>query len=120
MQLIKEGVTKIEDLELEPESNIWHARNVWLFSFYFAGIRIRDVIEMKWSDFKDQRLYYVMRKSEKPVSLKIPKKADKILSLYKGKENCGYVFHLLNNVSLKDKRDIFRKAEVHLDLIINT
>ncbi|WP_233530576.1 phage integrase SAM-like domain and Arm DNA-binding domain-containing protein [Gelidibacter salicanalis] len=30
-----------------------HALNIWLISLYFAGIRIGDVIQLKWSDFID-------------------------------------------------------------------
>ena len=78
---IKE-VERIEQLELEPGTSIWHTRNVWLMAFYFAGIRISDVVQIKWSDFKDNRLFYVMNKNSKPVSLKIPDKAQAILNLY--------------------------------------
>jgi hypothetical protein len=37
----------------------------------------------RWSDFKDDRLQYVMDKNNKPVSLKILKKAKAILEFYK-------------------------------------
>ena len=53
--LSKEEVTRIENLELKTGSPIWHTLNVWLFAFYFAGIRITDVLTMRWSDFKDHR-----------------------------------------------------------------
>lgn len=49
-----------------------HALNIWLISFYFAGIRIGDVMQLKWSDFIDNRLRYRMGKNQKLVSLKIP------------------------------------------------
>lgn len=61
-----------------------HALNVWLLSFYFAGIRITDVIQLKWSDFVNGRLYYRMNKNSKLVSMKIPVKAQKLLLLYEG------------------------------------
>ena len=80
--LEKEDVTKIEELELPEKTSIWDARYTWLFSFSFAGIRATDVFEMKWSDFKNNRLYYVMNKNEKPVSLKIPERVKKILAYY--------------------------------------
>ena len=81
--LSKEEVTKIENLEAEVESTIWHTKNVWLFSYYFAGIRISDVLMMRWSDFVDDRLMYVMNKNDKTVSLKIPDKALSIINHYK-------------------------------------
>ncbi|MDT0644761.1 site-specific integrase [Zunongwangia sp. F363] len=59
-----------------------HALNVWLLSFYFAGIRITDVIQLKWSDFVDDRLNYRMNKNKKLVSMKVPVKAQQLLTLY--------------------------------------
>lgn len=107
-----EEVEKIESLKLEPYSSIWHTHNVWLISFYFAGIRISDVVKLKWSDFKDDRLYYVMNKNEKPLSLKVPEKGKAILDAYKKikKENCGYVFPFLKDVRPNDDEDFFTKT----------
>lgn len=108
---IKE-VEMIEALKLERNSSIWHTHNVWLVAFYFAGIRISDIVQLKWTDFKDDRLFYVMNKNEKALSLKIPNKAKIILDFYRkdSKENKGYVFPFLRNVILKDPEDIFVKT----------
>ncbi len=110
--LTKGEIELIERIEFSEPSSIWHTRNVWLIAFYFAGIRISDVVKLKWSDFKNDRLYYVMNKNEKPLSLKIPEKAKNILSLYKiySKENNGFVFPFLQNVNERNKEDVFRKT----------
>jgi len=47
-----------------------HAVNVWLTSFYFAGIRVSDVLQLRWSDFNDSRLLYRMNKNQKLVVFK--------------------------------------------------
>ncbi|MEG3656789.1 tyrosine-type recombinase/integrase [Arenibacter palladensis] len=108
--LTREEVLMIEDLKLEEQTSIWHTRNVWLFSFYFAGIRISDVLEMRWSDFKDGRLFYTMNKNEKPVSLKIPEKAKIITELYKRKrKSLDYIFPFLHNANPKNEYDKFVK-----------
>lgn len=108
-----EEVEKIEQLKLEENTSIWHTHNIWLFSFYFAGIRISDVVKMKWSDFKDDRLYYVMNKNEKALSLKIPLKAEKILNYYKKEKhlNKGFVFPFLRNTNPKDGEQIYIKTK---------
>ena len=105
-------VEQVELLKLEPETSIWHTKNVWLVSFYFAGIRISDAVELRWSDFKDNRLLYIMDKNEKPVSLKIPDKAVKILAQYKKyrSENNGYVFPFLRNANPNNDEEIFKKT----------
>ncbi|NJY63258.1 tyrosine-type recombinase/integrase [Salinimicrobium sp. CDJ15-81-2] len=108
-----EEVEKIEALKFEEGASIWHTHNVWLFAFYFAGIRISDVVKLKWSDFKDNRLYYVMNKNEKALSLKIPDKAEKILSYYRKDKILynGYVFPFLKNVHPKDAEEIYIKTK---------
>ncbi|KAB8155109.1 tyrosine-type recombinase/integrase [Kordia sp. TARA_039_SRF] len=83
-----------------------HALNVWLFSFYFAGIRVGDVLKLKWSDFKDNRLYYRMGKNKKLVSLKVPEKAQTILDIYMKdkKRKTDFVFPNLKGVNVKDEK----------------
>ena len=107
-----EEVQRIEQLELDYGTSIWHTRNVWLTAFYFAGIRISDIVQIKWSDFKDNRLFYVMNKNSKPVSLKIPYKAQVILDLYTNDKelNNGYVFPFLKDVNPKDTKAVFVKT----------
>lgn len=110
--LTKDEVNKIEQLELEEGTSMWHSKNVWLFSFYFAGIRITDVLNLKWSDFIDERLVYVMHKNDKPVSLKIPDKALKIIEYYKkGKQSKDdFVFPFLKVADIKNREDLYVKA----------
>lgn len=105
-------IEQIELLKLELNSSIWHTKNVWLLAFYFAGIRISDAVELRWSDFKDNRLLYTMAKNEKPVSLKIPDKAATILNLYKKDRdnNNGYIFPFLKEVNVSSEEEIFKKT----------
>ena len=80
--LTKEEVIKFEEFKLKEGSYFNHVRNLWLFSFYFAGMRISDVLRLRWSDLKDDRLFYAMGKNLKAGSLKVPEKALKILNQY--------------------------------------
>lgn len=109
--LTAEEVTKIENLAVESHSSIWHTRNIWLVSFYFAGIRISDVVALKWTDIKDGRLYYVMNKNEKPLSFKVPDKAKTIFNLYltDKTENNGYIFPFLKDADKQDPKSVFLK-----------
>ncbi len=116
--LTKEEIVRIEELALEENTSIWHTKNVFLFSYYFAGVRISDVVELKWSDFVDGRLYYQMNKNEKPVSLKVPDQARGILELYEQETSSttDYVFPFLTKANPDDKEDIFRKTRNATDL----
>lgn len=79
--LMPDDITAIEKADVTGFEN--HARNVWLFSYYFAGMRISDVLRLKWSDFQNDRLFYKMGKNDKGGSLKVPQKALAILEQYR-------------------------------------
>lgn len=94
-----EEVQKIEELELLDLGYMNHARNIWLFSFYFAGMRVSDVLRLKWADIQNSRLYYAMGKNLKAGSLKIPEKALKILVQYEAtKDQTNLVFPDLKTI----------------------
>lgn len=102
--LTPEEIQALEDADLpDPVHN--HARNLWLISFYFAGMRVSDVLRMKWSDIQDNRLHYSMGKNNKVGSLKIPDKAAKIIAQYEQfRENKDdFIFQDLKGCNLEDK-----------------
>lgn len=109
--LTKEEVKRIEDLEPLNSSDLLHAKHVWLFSFYFGGMRFSDVITIKWPDMVDERLYYRMRKNSEPVSVRIPEKAKAILEYYKSDQRFrdDYVFPELKRADQSNMKDIYRK-----------
>lgn len=110
--LTEEEIRAVEEIELKKNTSIWHTKNIWLFSFYFAGVRISDVLSIKWSDIKNDRLYYKMSKNDKPVSLKIPDKALAIIELYRDdrQSNDDYIFPYLKDANQDDEEDLFRKS----------
>ncbi len=105
------------DLSNDPSEN--HARNVWLFSFYFAGMRVSDVFRLKWSDFQNNRLFYSMGKNNKGDSLKIPDKAQKILDQYISlKDDTDLVFPELKSLdSLDDPFIVQKRIKTRLKVI---
>jgi integrase len=100
--LTAEEVGRIETAELSDKAN--HARNLWLFSFYFAGMRVSDVLRLRWDDFQEGRLYYSMGKNYKGASLAVPDKALKILEQYRSQQpdNSGLVFPDLKEENFAD------------------
>ena len=106
-----EEVRDIEELDLEARSPIWHTRNVWLFSFYFAGRRVSDVLRVRWSDFVDDRLYYTMGKNKKVGSLKTPEKVHSIMQHYISDKitDDDFVFPELKKANLESYEEIARK-----------
>ncbi|MDG1571949.1 site-specific integrase [Robiginitalea sp. M366] len=107
----KIGLNRDEIRKLENARNLTPAQqravHVWLVSFYFAGIRVGDVLQLKWTDFNDGRLLYRMNKNSKLVSLKIPDKAKAILDEYRDQRNTGkLVFPFLSGVDLRNDQEV--------------
>lgn len=98
-----EDVAKLETVELKNPSHD-HARNLWLTSYYFAGMRISDVLRLKWSDFQNERLHYTMGKNNKVGSLKLPEKVQRILIKYEPQKQSpdDLVFPNLKGLDLDD------------------
>jgi len=110
--LTKEEIQIIEALENLSEQQS-HARNIWLFSFYLAGMRVGDVLMIKWSDIYDGRLHYRMGKNEKLLSFKLPRKIISLLKLYEeSKQSAGdFIFPEMKNANLKNPKDVFNKTK---------
>jgi integrase len=107
-----EEIQSIEALEDLTEQQS-HARNVWLFSFYLAGMRVGDVLMIKWSDIYDGRLHYRMGKNEKLLSFKLPEKITSLLRRYyeDRRSSEDFVFPEMNNADLKNPKDVFNKVK---------
>ncbi|WP_419213708.1 phage integrase SAM-like domain-containing protein [Maribacter sp. X9] len=109
-------IRKIEELDLDPRTAVWHTRNVFLFSFYLAGIRISDVLRMRWSDIVAERLYYKMGKNDKADSLKLPEPVIKILSYYQvdKKNKYDYIFPELKTIPINDSKAIYSRIKTSI------
>lgn len=107
--LTVEEVKRIEALELPQGSLENHARNIWLFSYYFAGMRVSDVLRLKRSDFQNDRLFYSMGKNAKAGSLKTPEKALRIMAQYEQNDKDLLFPDLLVVEDLNNAYDVQRK-----------
>ncbi len=112
-----EELKLLEEVDLSALKSQMHARNIWLTSFYLAGIRISDVINLKWTDIYDGRLTYVMGKNGKVVSLKLPDKANAIIEFYRKDKTESYVFPYLKDEYGKDAKVLNSKTRSFNSLI---
>ena len=71
---------RIINLELEEGLLIWHCKNYFLFSYYCAGIRAADLIQLRWGNVSvSGRLHYQMGKNHKERDLLLVEQAIEIL-----------------------------------------
>lgn len=90
----------IATLDLPKGSWLWNTRNCFLFSYYCAGIRIGDVLQLRWGNITNsRRLVYQMGKNHKPKDIPLVKQAQDILNLYwkDGAKPTDYIFSLLDS-----------------------
>ena len=91
---------RIINLELEEGSLIWHCKNYFLFSYYCAGIRAADLIQLRWGNVTTSgRLHYQMGKNHKERDLLLVEQAIEILRHYQRDDAkaTDYIFPLLSN-----------------------
>jgi len=106
-------VKSLEKLDLSSNKYQNHARNVWLFSFYLAGMRVGDVLKIKWQNIQNGRLHYQMNKNKKISSFKISDKLRKILDYYEQDSFSAddFIFPELKGINSTDSKKVFRATK---------
>jgi integrase/recombinase XerD len=80
--LTEEEIEALENLELVPNSMKFHHRNLYIFACYAGGVRISDLLQLKWENFSVDHILLNTQKTGSVISIKLPKKALDIIGLY--------------------------------------
>lgn len=80
--LTDEELMLIELTPLERNSEIDHHRNMFVFAAYAGGLRIGDILLLRWKNFDGERILVQTKKTSSTVSIKLPSAALEILSKY--------------------------------------
>jgi integrase/recombinase XerD len=92
----KSDIDKIRDAQFEPGTNIWHAHNYFMFSFYNIGMNFADMAFLKMKNIIDGRIDYTRAKTGKHYSIKISEPTKAILRLYiDGKKADDFIFPII-------------------------
>lgn len=112
-KLNQKEVQKIIDLEIEEQSLMWHCRNTFLFSMYCAGIRISDLLQLRWNNIDNGRITYSMSKNHKNRDLILIPQAMQIINLYIDipHKPDDYIFPFLENSAKYAKYNTFTSRE---------
>lgn len=96
---------KLISFPIKEYTDNWNARNAWLFAMYAGGVRIGDIIQLRWRNIVGGRLIYTMSKNGKLVNVLLVKDAEQILKLYKKTDQRPnhYIFPYLDNNALYAK-----------------
>lgn len=92
----KTDIDKIRDAQFEPGTNIWHAHNYFMFSFYNIGMNFADIAFLKLENLIDGRISYTRAKTGKHYSIKISEPTKAILDLYTpDKKPTDFIFPII-------------------------
>jgi integrase len=88
---------------------MYHHRNIYVFSAYAGGLRISDILQLRWENFDGEKLSLRVQKTSQPLSIKIPNKATEIIKLYETKDSTpkDFIFPLLNCIDTNNKLELF-------------
>lgn len=92
-------IDKLVNLDLEKDSLLWHTRNCFLLSYYCAGTRPGDLLQLRWGNVQNNRLVFGMGKNHKNRNLILVPQALTILDLYRSESQQAheYIFPFLDN-----------------------
>lgn len=104
-----EDIGLLENYEIAPHfKGMELARDIFLFSFYMAGMRFSDVCKLKWENITDTEVIYTMSKSERRAGstrhIPITPKVKQILDRYKADKI--FVFPILDKCNPNDVEEI--------------
>jgi site-specific recombinase XerD len=97
--ITKAEVRKIESLKLEPQTEIFEARQIFLFMYYGQGINFVDLAKLKWANIREERIFYKRSKTGKKLKFVILPPLQQILNYWypiTGLENDNYIFPILD------------------------
>lgn len=106
----KEFIRRIESFDIEPDTEMWNAKNYFLFSFYMRGLNFTDQAFIKKKNIQNNQLIYKRAKTHRQVEVFLNEKAYKILVLYgfESKSPDDFLFPIIRrHINLKlSKKDI--------------
>lgn len=109
--LTEEELRSFELLDLEPGSKKDTHRNMYVFACYAGGLRISDVLQLRWKNFDGEKILVQTQKTNSTLSIKLPTKALEIIQQYQSEQNLPehFIFPIFkNDVDYSDKRILFR------------
>ena len=104
--LTENELQRIEALDLSNKPRLNDHRNMFVFSCDNAGMRISDLLQLKWKDFNDTHINFTQQKTNEQNAIRVPTKALQILQYYRGvtgSSDENYIFPFLRNDLHEDK-----------------
>jgi integrase len=109
--LSEKELEAIEKIKLQAPTSLSLTRDIYIFSAYAGGIRISDLLLMKWNNFDGERLNFKVSKTGRELNIKLPDSSLKILKKYHTKvsQPSDFIFPFLDNdLKVEDPRILYK------------
>ena len=117
----KEDILRIMSIDLS-EADFYRqlAKDIFLFSYFGAGINFSDISLLRYSDIVDGRVHYIRKKTGKPISFPLLEDAKSIIAKYSKEKHseADYIFPILDRKVHKtemQKRNRIHKVIGHVN-----
>lgn len=113
--ITKEDVQRLAELEIERENRFSYrdfARDIFLFSYYTAGINFTDIASLRYCDIINGRISYSRNKTQKLLSFRLMPTAMAIIEKYSHTKHDydDYVFPILDKRVHITPQQIFNRT----------
>lgn len=112
-------IAAIEKADCSAIPFVQKAKDTILFQYYSGGLRISDVLLLKFTNIVGDRIHLTIRKTGKQTSHKLTQKAITMIDKYR-KNNTSYIFgYLPDNLDLQDLINVEAEIGAKTALINN-
>lgn len=97
--LSDEELQAIEQVPTVPGERMDLHKKMFIFAAYTGGLRISDVLKLKWQNFDGTHLHIAIHKTKSQLSIKLPNKAIVIISEFQTSKTkpTDFIFPMLPN-----------------------
>lgn len=109
-----EEIHTLENVKLKKDSRDWHARNCFILSFYFCGMRFGDLCTLTWRNVEGDALEYQMSKTGNNINIHIPDGAIPVLKRYHSRTTDldDYIFPFCKRLDKESRKDSMKVKQV--------
>jgi len=121
LKLTNLEITMIADYKLTPGSEMSIHRDLFLFSYYVGGLRLSDILTLKWDNFDGNNIHFYSSKSNSPSIISLSSEAMTIITKYsQNRKKDDFIFPVLAGwIDDHDNENINKKISI-LAKLINT
>ncbi|WP_298062012.1 phage integrase SAM-like domain-containing protein [uncultured Rikenella sp.] len=111
--IAKEDIHRLIELDLSDRDFYTQlAKDIFLFSYFMAGINFKDIALLTYENIDHGRIYYSRRKTGKMINCCLTEPAQKIIDKYRTDQvKEDYIFPILNRHIHKTEKQILERVK---------